>query len=146
MATDLRSQLQSEFDVTSTAVTGQEFRAFARQWVESFCPNVKRRTGRWVYNGYRWHAYSFHFEQAISGVHALEAYQSKPIVPFLVFHESNDQMLSCRCQLWPDLRGLNDDIYVFPCTMEWTFVTTHEMSSGLGPYFALRSKATSAKG
>lgn len=36
-----------------------------------------------------------------------------------------------------DLRSLEDDLYVFPHGMQWVFVTTHEMSINLGPYFAL---------
>ena len=55
-----------------------------------------------------------------------------------MFNESDDFMLDCVAGEWTDIRGLEDDIYLFPRTMDWTFVTTHEMSIGLGPYFAHR--------
>ncbi len=56
---------------------------------------------------------------------------------FFVFIETEDRLFDCSALSWPDLRSLEDDILVFPHTMTWTFLTTHEMSTGLGPYFAL---------
>lgn len=140
MSIDFAGQLQSEFQVATTPITGGEFRLVCLRWLEHFCPNVKRKTGRWVYNGYWWHAYSFHHESAVTGNRAFEEYQSQRIESFFIFHESDDQLFDCSALSWPDLRSIEDDVYVFPHTLTWTFLTTHEMSIGLGPYFALPPK------
>ena len=130
------TQLQCEFDVTAAPVTGNEFHSVCQIWLETFCPNVKQKSGKWVYGGFQWHAYSFKFENALTEILAFEKYQSRPITPFFIFDESNDMLFDCFGESWPDLDSLNDDIYVIPRTMDWTFITTHEMSIGLGPYFA----------
>ncbi len=133
---NLADQLESKFYIAAMPIVGSEFRAISQQWLQSFCPHVKRNTGHWVYNRYRWHAYSFNHENAIAGIPAFAQYASMPVQPFVLFHESDDLMLDCDSPHWPDIRTLEDDIYIFPRTMEWTFITTHEMSIGLGPYFA----------
>ena len=137
MSNDFREQLESDFHVAAEAVIGNEFRSVCRRWLNRFCPSVKRNTGNWVYNGYWWHAYSFNHEIAVTGIRAFENYQSKPIEPFFVFHESYDFLFDCSASTWPDLRSIEDDIHVFPHKMTWAFLTTHEMSMGLGPYFVL---------
>lgn len=128
--------LESEYSVTAKALVGQKFRTICQVWLEAFFPNVKRNTGHWVYRGYRWHAYSFNHEVTVSGEKAFGAFQAMPIEPFYLFHEWNDNLYECTAEVWPDLRALNDDIYIFPRQLEWMFVITHEMSIGLGPYFA----------
>lgn len=128
--------LQSEYSVTAKAIVGQKFRTVCQVWLEAFFPNVKHNTGRWVYRGYRWHAYSFNHEVAISGEKAFGDFQAKPIEPFYLFHERNENLYKCTARTWPDLRALNDDIYIFSHRLEWMFVITHEMSIELGPYFA----------
>lgn len=137
MALDFADRLESEFNITTSPVTGKEFRSVCRRWLQLFCPHVKRNTGRWVYKNFWWHAYSFHHEAAIAGSRAVEAYESMPVEPFFLFHETRDKLFDCSSAAWPDLRVLDADIYVFPRSLAWTFVTTHEMSLGLGPYFAL---------
>lgn len=136
MPSDLAAHLKTEFNVAATPVIAAEQRAICRRWLEKFCPNVKRKTRRWVYHGFRWHAYSFNHELAETGDRAFEQYQSQSIEPFYIFDERKDLLFACSALHWPDLRGLVADVYIFPQTMAWTFVTTHEMSLGLGPYFA----------
>lgn len=137
MSFHFADQLKSEFNVSASLVSGNTFRSVCQRWLEHFCPNVKSNTGNWVYNGYWWHAYSFNHEPATIGNRAFEKYRSMPIEPFFIFHESHDRLFDCSALSWPDLRIIEDDIHVFPCTLTWTFLTTHEMSSGIGPYFAL---------
>jgi len=137
MAHEFAQQLESDFGLTTKPVVGKLFREINQCWLETFCPNLKRETGNWVYNDYRWHAYSFNHETATAGSRAFEEYQMMPMQPFYVFQESDDKLFDCCSTKWPDLRPLEDDVYVFPHTMEWTFITTHEMSIDLGPYFAL---------
>ena len=127
------------FDVVAKAVDNSSFRAVNQTLLERFFSNVKRATGKWVFNGYRWHAYSFGHESAKKDEAALKAYQDRHVMPFYVYFEFDDQMFDCSAVQYPDIRPLNNDIYVFPHRVNWLFVTTHEMSMGLGPYFALPS-------
>ncbi len=128
--------LQSEYSITTKAVIGKEFRAVNQVWQETFFSNVKRNTGSFIFRGYRWHAYSFNHEVAVSGRNAVLAFQETTIQPYYLFHEWEGNLYECTSEAWPDLRKLNEDIYIFPLQLEWTFVLTHEMSMGLGPYFA----------
>ncbi len=139
MKQDLATELECNLNVDAVPVVQSELRDLARQWLESFCPNLKQQTGKWLYNGLRWHAYSFHFEEAYTGLRAWQALQAQPVEPFLLYSEQDDLMFACTAANgWPDLRPLAQDLYLFPHSMEWTFVTTHEMTLGLGPYFAFR--------
>ena len=138
MHDDFRDQLQTRFGLATTPILGAEFRALSQQWTECFCPNMKRRVGKSLVDGYRWHAYSFGYESAVTGQRAFDLYAAMPLQPFVMFLESDDLMFACAADQWPDLRPFEEDIYIFPRTMEWTFITTHEMSAGLGPYFATR--------
>ncbi len=130
-------QLKRDYDFSAVPIVGKAFHSICQRWLETFFPHVKQKTGKWIYHGYVWHAYSFNFEKALTQIRAFDEYQVKPIGPFFIFHESNDMLFDCTATAWPDLRELHDDICIFPHTMEWTFNTTHEMSIGLGPYFAL---------
>ncbi len=133
-----------QFGVSALSILGAEFRELSKAWVERFCPNVKRQTGKWMVNGYRWHAYSFDHERCISGRSAIEIYISMAVQPFVMFLESEDLMFACEAEQWPNICTFQDDIYIFPRTMDWTFVTTHEMSLGLGPYFATPPQSVSS--
>ena len=97
---------------------------------------MKRKTGKWVFRGYHWHAYSYAIEQADCGGKALELLHSSPIEPYYLFRERPSQVFECVSEHWPDLLGFVDDLYLTPCSLKWMFVTTHEMGMGLGPYFA----------
>lgn len=137
MLVNLSHQLSSQFGITAKEIIGRELQSVCKRWLTKFCPNVKRNTGKWVHDGYWWHAYSFNHEQAISGLLATEEYQSQPLEPFFLFHESDDAMFDCTGRSWPDVRVFEDDIYILPHSLNWAFLTTHEMSAGLGPYFAI---------
>jgi hypothetical protein len=133
---DFEDNLETKFGITSTRLEGRAFRDFFGPWHESFFGNVKRSTGKWVHRGIYWHAYSYSIEQAVCGKQALELYQAMPVEPYYLFYETRDTLLKCASECWPDLRVLEDDLYLVPCTLRWMFVVTHEMRAGLGPYFA----------
>jgi len=136
MTDDFVATLDSQFTTTATPVVGADFRRVNQQLLECFFPNVKLATGKWVYNNFRWHAYTFNHETAISGVAAFDQYRQQPMLPFYIYNEFDDDLFDCAAPTWPDVRAFNNDIYVFPHTMAWLFTATHEMSIGLGPFFA----------
>ena len=67
MIDDFIAVLRSQHGTTASPVTGAEFRRVNQLLLERFFANVKRETGNWVRDGFRWHAYSFNHEMAISG-------------------------------------------------------------------------------
>ena len=141
MQIDFLEKLESTYGVAATEVTGSDFRTHFKRCLERFFPNVKRHTGSWVHQGLWWHAYSFQHEAALTGLAAFEQYRSMPIEPFFLFRQWDDRLFKCTASSWPDLRDLEDDLYLFPHHMAWMFLTTHEMSRGHGPYFARPPKS-----
>lgn len=109
-----------------------------RLWLDTFAQNVKRSTGSWVHNGFKWHGFSYELEAADTGPAALKKYQNQWSAPFVVFDEKVTWAYTCQSEGYPDFTPLGDDIYVAHHNMKWTMVFTHEQPD-LGPYFALRS-------
>jgi hypothetical protein len=105
-----------------------------QRWLETFCPNVFGKTGRWIHLGIRWHAYSYGFEHATTGELARATYLEQQARDFLLYVESHDLLFDCFGTPSPLL--WQDDLYVFPRDLAWTMVFTHEEDAGLGPYFA----------
>jgi len=132
MMDDFIATLNSDHGTAAIAVDGATFRDINQRLLERFFPNVKKATGKWVYNNYRWHGYA-------SGDAAFECYREQTVAPFYIYHEFDDSLFDCTASAWPDVRAYDNDIYVFPHDMAWLFTTTHEMSIGLGPFFAAPS-------
>lgn len=132
------AELRDEYQIAARVVEDAQARQLNEQWLEQFCANVKRKTGKWVYRGYRWHAWSFGYESALHGARAFDAFVERRATNFYMYFERDDLLLDCSGPPSPDLRSLFDDVYVFPHDLSWTFVLTHEMSMDLGPYFAAR--------
>jgi hypothetical protein len=109
--------------------------AIMTSWVQRFCPNVFRRTGSWIHLGIRWHAYSYGFEVALEGDAAMAAYTARAARELLVYIEG--ELFDCFGLPSPDLGDWGQDLYVFPASLAWTMVFTHEQDTGLGPYFAV---------
>ncbi|TWU18496.1 DUF4275 family protein [Allorhodopirellula heiligendammensis] len=133
---DFIATLSMEHCTSAAVLDAATFRNVNQRLLERFFPNVKSATGRWVYSNYRWHGYTFGHEIALAGDAAFECYREQTVVPFYIYHECHDAMLDCAAATWPDIRSFADDIYVCPHDMTWLFTTTHEMSIGLGPFFA----------
>ena len=128
--------LAAEFETDVDRIQDDLFDEINREWLAQFCRNVKRNTGQWVFNKYRWHAYTFNHHSAIEGDPAFDKYVSRKIEPFYMFFEFDNLLFDCAAKKWPDIRLLQNDIYVFPHRMNWTFITTHESSMDIGRFFA----------
>ncbi len=131
--------MQSQ-DVSFDREDPETTEAIARKWKQHFASVVKKQTGVWIHNKFRWHGFSGGFEQHMSGDKALKAYLYQWPAKFLVFNESLKFGYTCRAQSYPDFSPLCDDIYVAHHNMKWTMVFTHEQP-GEGPYFAVGSTA-----
>ncbi len=108
-------------------------------WCESFCDAVRLRTGTFRHGGYHWHAFSFGIVRALDGQKALDEYsrQQTPSVVAIPESWSNGPGFRVIGSPLPDLTFLQDDVYVFPESLEWSMVFTHEQPT-FGPYFTRR--------
>lgn len=106
-----------------------------RKWDRAFTRNVKRATGLWVYNRFRWHGYSYEFEPSVWGEEAFDTYSVQWQAAFVLFDEDLECCYRCEANRYPDLTELNWDIYVTHHNMKWTMVFTHEQPE-IGPFFA----------
>ena len=108
-----------------------------KRWLEMFAQKVKRATGSWICEGFKWHGFSYEHEEAIDGKSALHEYQGQWAAPYFVFDEEGIWSYKCSSKKYPDFTVLGADIYVVHHNMKWTMVFTHEQPHD-GPYFAKR--------
>lgn len=121
-----------------TPVEKPEQRRLEQEWLHAFCGNVKTKTGKWVYRGFRWHAFSYGYEDAKHGPTALEYYRSLRPKRLFVFSDTGAEIgFVCEGIAPPDLSSLHDDWYVFPRSLLWTMFFTHEQPD-IGPFLACR--------
>jgi hypothetical protein len=107
-----------------------------QRWRETFASPVKQRTGRWVYRGFEWHAFSYGFCQARSGKHALSDYLAEPVDDIYVIpQEDRNVAFSCKSDRHIDFSACGIDLYVVPRDFSWTIAFTHEQP-GIGPFFS----------
>jgi len=131
----LHNRLNVE-DIIGCPLDPETSASVQQRWLEQYCSNVKAQTGDWIHLGFRWHAYSYGFEVAVSGDEARDLYRSKDQSTYLIYFESYGQLFDCVGPACPDLSGLKDDVYLFPADLSWTMIFTHEEGIGFGPFFA----------
>lgn len=138
MAMDLVQKLE-ERGASVEPLSKKEVKELWQRWCEIYCQPVKARTGSYCYKGIFWHTYSWNFFPSKSGQKALTCYQSEPLCPVLIIPEPWPRYPEVRCSAPQhlDLSDLLLDLYVFPETLDWTLVFTHEQPS-IGPFFAKR--------
>jgi hypothetical protein len=109
------------------------------RWDQTFGRAVQERTGRPVFGGIRWHAFSWNFMRAEGGLRAIELYAAEPSAELLVLLEG-DHGRSLRLGACApiDFSRCGLDLYVIPCSFDWTMVFTHEQPS-IGPFFCRRN-------
>ena len=107
-------------------------------WCQSFCENVKASEGRYTRRGLHWHAFLDGLVHSISGHAARRQYLQLGPETFFVMPEEWSFGFGVRAAgaPMPDLTFLTNDLYVFPESLDWTMVFTHE--HGYGPYFTRR--------
>jgi hypothetical protein len=128
-----------------TVLENPERQHLERRWLHAFCGSVKDKTGKWIYRGYRWHAFSYGYEEAKTGLKALACYKSLRPRRFYVFSDWGPEIgLACEGIAPPDLSELSSDLYVFPSSLLWTMFFTHEQPD-LGPFFACTDWVTLEK-
>jgi hypothetical protein len=139
MSWERRHALLDSYGVIGYPLATAERDAILQAWLETYCANVHAKTGAWIHRGIRWHAYSYGFETALAGAAARDAYLAVRERDVLVYFEedpagSGPDVFVCDGLATPPLLE-GSDIYIFPRSLAWTMVFTHEQDSGLGPYF-----------
>jgi len=114
--------------------------AALQHWNQAFASQVKRETGSWIHEKFRWHAFSYGFHQADEGDAAVQKYLEQWNADFLVFDETGAWCLSCAAEQYPDLSPLRHDFYVAHHNMKWTMAFTHEQPE-IGPFFAIQCQS-----
>lgn len=114
-----------------------------RDWRRQFSAGVNDATGKWVYKGKDWHAFSYGFTPCLKGARAEAAYDALTAESFLLL-SSNEDVPAFKCETGPPkLSALESlamehpsllDLYISSPQFSWTFVLTHE---AIGPFFAL---------
>ncbi|MEM6392215.1 MAG: DUF4275 family protein [Planctomycetota bacterium] len=108
------------------------------EWLQAFCQGVKSVKGVWVFNGYKWHAFSFNLSKSLEGEPAVQAYKASEPAGAFAFDEDLEEMYSLEPHdQYPDLSALANDVYICDHAMTWTMAFTHEQPS-IGPFYARR--------
>lgn len=122
-------------------------RLFLQRWREVFARGVKEKTGKWTFKGFDWHAFSYKFTPAKEGIRARDEYHAmkcgeaivmilgiggQPIFFRLVGRLPTGDSL----QIIVDNQASPIDLYISDPQANWTMVFTHEVSSGIGPFFS----------
>ena len=129
----------TEHEVDFRAAPADESEQFKKQWLLTYVPRVKKETGEWIHNRFRWHAFSYGYQSATTGTEALIAYQRQWQASYVIFDEEDSWTYFCSSKKYPDFSSLRADIYVAHHNMKWTMVFTHEQPD-IGPYLALKPK------
>lgn len=112
-----------------------------KRWLEAYAAKVKRATGSWIYNGFRWHGFSWDHEAALEGDSALKTYLAQWSAPYVIFDEEGNWSYGCRSERYPDFTHFGADIYVAHHNMKWTMAFTHEQPH-IGPFFAEQGRTS----
>ena len=107
----------------------------SKEWAQHYAKKVKKQTGNWIHERFRWHGFSYGFEQSKTGPDALKAYLDQWLSKFVIFDENLNFCYLCKAPRYPDFSSLAADTYVSHHNMKWTMVFTHEQPE-IGPFFA----------
>lgn len=112
-------------------------------WREIFAVQLHERTGKWKFQGFEWHIFSFGHARALNGPKAILAYEQEGGENLIVCPEFS-KLSAVRLEkgALPNFRDDYEDVYIWPADLVWTMAFTHEESIGCGPYFCRREWLT----
>lgn len=118
-------------------LTAEQTQTWQQRWREAFSRPVKAATGRWTHAGFDWHAFSYEYSPSVTGDEARNAYRATSERSLVVVPNLDDGGVGCviTFQEQPNLEGRVHDLYLFPESLSWTMVFTHE-DGWCGPYFS----------
>jgi hypothetical protein len=114
----------------------KEVWAWQQRWRCVFAKELHIATGKWVFNGFDWHVFSFGHHESRTSDAAWSEYRRLEPCSFLVLSAEDRNTFGFSCTgKPPDRLKAGIDILVTPTSLEWTMVFTHEEPMH-GPYFA----------
>jgi hypothetical protein len=127
----------------------EEHQLISQKWRENFSTKLHSKTGNWSIGGYDWHVFSYDYTKSIKGVDAIASYEKvKNKSGYIFTHAGTKNPLCCSTPQIPAYTTIKQalslfrelsDVYIVAKDFSWTFVVTHEDSSGIGPFFSSRS-------
>jgi len=111
--------------------------SWQQRWRTVFAKELHAATGKWVFNDFDWHVFSFGHHESKMANAAWAEYRRLEPCSFLVLSAENRRTFGFTCNgKPPDRLKAGIDILVTPTSLEWTMVFTHE-EPVCGPYFAV---------
>lgn len=123
----------------------EEHKRVADEWRKAFACKLHSATGEWRVGGYDWHVFTFGYAQALTGQRAIDSYNQLKKKEGYVFTHTVKDPLCCFSRSLPSSVAIDyalslfselADLYIVDRHFKWTFVVTHETSSGIGPFFS----------
>jgi hypothetical protein len=119
-------------------LSAKEVWDWQRRWRGVFAKELHAATGKWVFNDFDWHVFSFGHHKAKAGDAAWAEYRGLASCNFVVLSGESRATFGFTCiGKPPDRLKLGIDVLVAPSSLEWTMAFTHEEPL-CGPYFAER--------
>jgi hypothetical protein len=121
------------------------------KWRKAFATQLHRATGEWCIGGFDWHVFTYGHAEAITKQAAIDRYILLGRKEGYVFTHTIKHPLCCLISPIPTYEGIKHalrqypqltDLYIVAFDFQWTFVVTHETSSGLGPFFSVNPHFT----
>lgn len=145
LTTDVRSTMNTKLikkyfnnlEVVYTLVSEEESEIIIKNWMKCYASNVKKQTGTWICDKFKWHGFSSGMQDSLSGEEANIEYKKQYLTDYYIFNENENWCFHCESKILPDLSFYGHDIYIAHHNMKWTMVYTHEHPH-FGPYFATR--------
>jgi hypothetical protein len=114
-----------------------------QMWRERFAIELKKNTGKWIFNNEDWHTFNHGYTPCIKGAKAEFIYNNLKTEQFYVL-SSNEGITGYFCKegILPKSIELKNilsknnqlfDLYITSYNFSWTMVFVHE--SDMGPYY-----------
>lgn len=119
------------------------------RWRESFANHLYTEEQEAIYlDSFLWHLCSYEKVNCLEKEQAIEAFNKLTKKKCTIFYQftneafliENAKALKVSDLPYRDSHMYYSDLYVMDWDYEWTFMMTHEMDSGLGPYFIWNGK------
>jgi hypothetical protein len=114
----------------------KEVWSWQQRWRAVYAKELHAAIGKWTFNGFDWHVFSFGHHESKTGDAAWVEYGRLEPCSFLVLSAEDRWTFGFSCSgKPPDRLKAGIDVLVTPTSLEWTMVFTHE-EPACGPYFA----------
>jgi hypothetical protein len=112
-----------------------------QQWRHVYAARLHAATGKWKWQDYDWHVFSYQHAKALSGAKAVAEYLrlEAPVLIVIPGEHSYPRLpaFQLSATILPDFQGSGLDVLVWPEGLNWTMAFTHE-EGWCGPYFSRR--------